>query len=198
MFKGKRKEKPSSKSKEDVADYEIVDESETESIESESETNNAGSSSKRSSLSGSSPNDRIPPYSSTRRNSVKCAIIVSFSILLPAVFIGYIAQNITNLKRLEPVMYNDVHREIPAHKWFLMDQFFKKETLNTFKSMIFESDDSAVFSTILDEKHVDSAGEAVDVGHPDCKHPYMTLNLNRSKCHFSNRLGNFRHSSSYI
>jgi hypothetical protein len=68
-----------------------------------------------------------------------------------------------------------------------MENFFNKETIEMFKNMILNQGE--ILSTIVEDKNVESAGEAVDVGHVDCRHPYMTLNLNRSKCHFSNRLG---------
>jgi len=48
--------------------------------------------------------------------------------------------------------------------------------------------DGEKYSTIVEDNGVDTAGEAVEIGHPTCRHPFMTLNPQRTRCHFSNRL----------
>ena len=132
------------------------------------------------------PTKALLPVESNRRKSAKCLIITSFSIILPAILIVYVLNNINNLQRLEPVKYNDVLLNADAYKWYNMENFFKTETINMFKNLVLNGE---YLTTIVDDKAVESAGEAVEVGHPNCKHPFMTLNLNRSICHFSNRLG---------
>lgn len=61
---------------------------------------------------------------SNRRKSAKFIVMLSCSILLPAIIVAYILNNINNLQRLEPVRYNDVISDANAYKWFLMDNFF--------------------------------------------------------------------------
>ena len=86
---------------------------------------------------------------------------------------------------IKSVKYNDFDSSLPSHNWFYERNFFDNETSNQFRDLAFGGD---IFSTIVEDNGVESAGEAVPVGHPDCKHPFMTLNLNRTMCHFSNRL----------
>lgn len=96
--------------------------------------------------------------------------------------------NVDHIQRLEPVRYADVLADdVPAHKWAYVDQFFTAESLEAFRRLALSGATS--FTTTNDHGQVESAGEAVPVGHPDCRHPFMTLNLNRTLCHFSNRLG---------
>lgn len=123
---------------------------------------------------------------SKSRTSIKCLIILSFSILLPAIIIGAFIHNVSNLQRLDPIKYNDVVPAVPAYKWFYMENFLTKESTSLFRDLALNGEH---LSTIVDDKNVESAGEAVEVGHIDCRHPFMTLNLNRTMCHFSNRLG---------
>lgn len=124
--------------------------------------------------------------SSNSRSSVKCLVIISFSVLIPAVLIGAFFYNINTLKRLEPIKYNDIIPDSPSYKWSFMENFLDNTTIDLFRNLALNGEP---LSTILEEKSVESAGEAVDVGHVDCRHPFMTLNLNRTICHFSNRLG---------
>ncbi len=59
------------------------------------------------------------------------------------------------------------------------------ETISLFRTLALNGEK---FSTIVEDNGVDTAGEAVNIGHPTCRHPFMTLNPQRTKCHFSNRL----------
>ena len=88
-------------------------------------------------------------------------------------------------RKVDFVKYNDVLPDALSYKWFHLDKFFRNETIQLFQDYAFNEEP---FSTIVEEKSVDSAGEAVPIGHPHCKHPYMTLNVNRTLCHFSSRL----------
>lgn len=122
---------------------------------------------------------------SNRRSTVKCMVIVSFAILLPSIIIGVFFYNINNLQRLEPIKYNDVISGVSAYKWHYFENFFDNKTIDLFRELALNGE---ALTTIVDDKSVESAGEAVTVGHVDCRHPFMTLNLNRTICHFSNRL----------
>ena len=119
-------------------------------------------------------------------SSFLCILILSISVLLTSIFIGYIFYNVNNLKKLEPVKYNDIVKDVSSNKWFYMKNFFENETIELFKEIILNE---IPMSTVVEDNSVESAGEAVEIGHVDCRHPYMTLNLNRTLCHFSNRLG---------
>lgn len=121
------------------------------------------------------------------RSSIKCLIIISSSVLLPAIIIGAFMYNVDHIQRLEPIKYADVLIDEPAHKWIYSDEFFSRESLDVFRKLV--SSGPTTFTTTNDPGGVESAGEAVPVGHVDCRHPFMTLNLNRTMCHFSNRLG---------
>ena len=164
----------------DIDEYEMIEENE---IDIEERPISTDSTAKQTTKA----QDAVAKQSN-KRQSLKCLIIVSFAILLPAVFLGYIANNINNLQRLEPIKYNNVIGDANSYKWFYEESFFKNETQEIFKKILLDNEE--VLSTIIDDRNVESAGEAVDIGHVDCRHPYMTLNLNRTKCHFSNRLGN--------
>lgn len=121
------------------------------------------------------------------RSSIKCLIIISSSVLLPAIIIGAFMYNVDHIQRLEPIKYADVLVDEPAHKWIYSDEFLSRESLHVFRKLV--SSGPTTFTTTNDPGGVESAGEAVPVGHVDCRHPFMTLNLNRTMCHFSNRLG---------
>ncbi len=153
--------------------------------ESELEIESQPRSSKPALSSPGKPIVSSPPPPSSSRSLYELA----FMIILPAVIVGYVIQNINNLQRLEPVLYNDVIPDARAYKWFYMENFFKPETLDIFTSIVLNGEE---LTTVIEDTNVDSAGEAVDVGHVNCRHPFMTLNLNRTKCHFSNRLGKLR------
>lgn len=124
---------------------------------------------------------------SKSRSSLKCLIIISSSVLLPALIIGAFMYNVDHIQRLEPVKYADVIAGAPAHKWSYFDEFFSAESKELLRRLALSGATS--FTTINDNGEVGSAGEAVPAGHVDCRHPFMTLNLNRTMCHFSNRLG---------
>lgn len=124
---------------------------------------------------------------SKSRSSLKCLIIISSSVLLPALIIGAFMYNVDHIQRLEPVKYADVISGAPAHKWSYFDEFFSAESKELLRRLALSGATS--FTTINDNGEVGSAGEAVPAGHVDCRHPFMTLNLNRTMCHFSNRLG---------
>ncbi len=85
-----------------------------------------------------------------------------------------------------PIKYKNVIKNATAYKWFSSENFFKDDSLKLLRDLTLNGDS---FSTIIEEYNVESAGEAVPAGHVDCRHPFMTLNINRTMCHFSNRLG---------
>lgn len=118
-------------------------------------------------------------------SSFRCILIISLSLLIPSIFAGYVLYSINNMKKLEPIKYNEIITDAPSLKWFTIDNFFESNTLDTIKQLALNIDP---FTTIVEDHSVESAGEAVPAGHVDCRHPFMTLNLNRTICHFSNRL----------
>ena len=122
-------------------------------------------------------------------SSIKCVLILALSIILPTLFTAYITYNVNNLQKLEPVKYNDVIFDAPSYKWFKLENFFQESTVERFKEIFFSGDSLSTVIEDSDYNNVESAGEAVEVGDVDCRHPFMTLNLNRTMCHFSNRLG---------
>ena len=133
------------------------------------------------------PSSEAANTASKSRSSLKCLIIISSSVLLPALIIGAFMYNVDHIQRLEPVKYADVIKGAPAHKWSYFDEFFSTESKELMRRLALSGATS--FTTINDNGEVGSAGEAVPAGHVDCRHPFMTLNLNRTMCHFSNRLG---------
>jgi hypothetical protein len=164
---------------------------------------------------GSQTNEKTPITNTSSRSwsSCKCIFILLFSIVLPILFTGYISFNINNLQKLDPIKYYDIIPNAPSYKWFRKVNFFSDNTVKLFTEMFLSGE---TFSTVIEEnnsQNVESAGEAVEIGHVcslflqhrrfnndkvkillkylklDCKHPFMTLNLNRTMCHFSNRLG---------
>jgi hypothetical protein len=116
-----------------------------------------------------------------------CVLITSISVLLASILIGFVIYNINNYNRLEPQKYNDQIKHVPSHPWQYVSNFFQNDSLNLLKELALNEEP---LSTIVEENSVESAGEAVPAGHLDCRHPFMTLNINRTMCHFSNRLGN--------
>lgn len=122
---------------------------------------------------------------SNGRSTFKCIIIISFAVLLPSIVIGVFFYNLNNLQRLDPIKYNDVIPDAPSYKWSYLENFFENRTIDLFRTLALSGEP---LTTIVEDKSIESAGEAVTVGHVDCKHPFMTLNLNRTMCHFSNRL----------
>lgn len=98
-------------------------------------------------------------------SSIKCVLILFFSIILPIIFTGYISFNINNLQKLEPVKYFDVIVDAPSYKWFKMDNFFSKSSVKIFTEMFLNGEP---LSTVIDDnnsRNVESAGEAVEIGH---------------------------------
>ena len=119
---------------------------------------------------------------------VKYVFILAAVVLFVSSLIGYGIYQSDSFKSLlkhEPIKYNDNLNDVPSYKWSYETNFFHNETSNLFRRLALNGES---LSTIVEDNGVDSAGEAVPIGHVNCKHPYMTLNPQRTMCHFSNRL----------
>ena len=100
--------------------------------------------------------------SSCSFSSIKCVLILIFSIILPILFAGYVSFNINNLKKLEPVKYSNIIADAPSYKWFKIENFFQNGTVSLLADMFLNGD---VLSTVVEDHNVESAGEAVEIGH---------------------------------
>lgn len=137
---------------------------------------------------GSSSKHKNHDYSESKSiGKCGCVLITSLSVLLASILIAFVMYNVNNYNRLEPQKYNDQIKDVPIHRWQYIRNFFQNDSLNLLRQFALNEEP---MSTIVEENSVESAGEAVPAGHLDCRHPFMTLNINRTMCHFSNRLGN--------
>lgn len=113
-------------------------------------------------------------------------IITTVLVLVLSVLTGYIIIESGAFQRnSESVRYNDQNLDLPSYKWDYKTNFFANETVTLFRNLALNGEK---LSTIVEDNGVDTAGEAQQLGHVDCKHPFMTLNPQRTMCHFSNRL----------
>lgn len=112
--------------------------------------------------------------------------VIAGLVLLFAILAGYaIVESSAFQRNSEPVRYNDQLANFKSYKWAFKSNFFANETVNLFRNLALNGEK---LSTIVEDNGVESAGEAVQIGHVNCKHPFMTLNPQRTMCHFSNRL----------
>lgn len=117
--------------------------------------------------------------------SIYIYLIAAF-VCLTGIVTGYILVSSGGFKRNnEPMKYNDQLLDVPSFKWHYEANFFSQETTSIFRKLALNGDK---LSTIVEDNGVYTAGEAVKIGHENCKHPFMTLNPERTMCHFSNRL----------
>lgn len=123
------------------------------------------------------------------KGKTNCSIYVLIGagfVLFLSVFMGYIMVESGGFQRSnEPVRYNDQNLDLPSYKWAYKTGFFANETVSLFRNLALNGEK---LSTIVEDNGVYSAGEAQKIGHINCKHPFMTLNTERTMCHFSNRL----------
>lgn len=107
-------------------------------------------------------------------------------VLLISAFLGYLIVYSSSFQRSsDPVKYNDQVAGWRSYKWAYEGSFFNKESVSLFRNLALNGEK---LSTIVEDNGVEGAGENVRIGHPNCKHPFMTLNPQRTMCHFSNRL----------
>ncbi len=116
---------------------------------------------------GSQTNEKPPKTNTSSRSwsSCKCVLILLFSVVLPILFTGYISFNINNLQKLDPIKYYDIIPNAPSYKWFRKVNFFSDNTVKLFTEMFLSGE---TFSTVIEEnnsQNVESAGEAVEIGH---------------------------------
>jgi hypothetical protein len=128
--------------------------------------------------------------SNKKKSIISCQtliVISSIATVLVSTILGMFIYELTTFKRIEKQFkYMTVIENLKAYKWLYVKDFLSNETSNLFRNLAMNGEP---LSTVLeDDKNVESAGEAVPVGHIHCNHPYMTLNTNRTMCHFSNRL----------
>lgn len=124
------------------------------------------------------------------RKTTMCQFVIIFSSIITlflSIFIGTLIYEITSFRRIEKqVKYMTVLENVNSYKWYYVKDFLSKETTDLFRSLAMNGE--PLTTVVEDTKNLESAGEAVPIGHLDCNHPYMTLNTNRTMCHFSNRL----------
>lgn len=114
-------------------------------------------------------------------------ILTSIVTLFVSILIGIFIYEITSFRRIEKqVKYMTVLDNVNSYQWFYVKDFLQRETSKLFRDLA--TNGEALTTVVEENKSLESAGEAVPIGHLDCKHPYMTLNTNRTMCHFSNRL----------
>ena len=70
------------------------------------------------------------------------------------------------------------------YEWIYEENFFADKALATLDTMI----TSNKIAVILEDEGVESGGEEVPAGHPDCDRPYMAPNKNGSLCTFPHRI----------
>ena len=118
--------------------------------------------------------------------------LFTFSI---AILIGYIQISLFNEsnKQDSKSVFKETSIPLPkdSHTWFVNKNFFNETFLQELGKLAKTSE----FSTLNGEPAnsllsdvVDSAGEAVEIGHNDCDHPFMTINSNRTLCHIPQRI----------
>jgi hypothetical protein len=125
-----------------------------------------------------------------KKSIISCQTLIvvsSIATVLVSTILALFINELTTFKRIEKQFkYMTVIENLNAYKWLYVKDFLSNETSNLFRNLAMNGEP---LSTVLEEdKNVESAGEAVPVGHIHCNHPYMTLNTNRTMCHFSNRL----------
>ena len=118
--------------------------------------------------------------------------------LLISIIIGYIQISLFDESSTKSAksIFRDTSIPLPedSHTWFISKNFFNETVLKELEKLA----KSSVYSTIkggdssaastLPADMADSAGEAVEVGHNDCDHPFMSVNLNRTMCHIPQRI----------
>ncbi len=111
-------------------------------------------------------NTTRPPASNSKRNSVLLMLLV----VLIAIAVG-----VVRTKNRPEVTSND-----STHKWLLIDQVFDSASLDRLR----EISQTGTFETkTTDPYNVESAGEAVPAGHPDCDQ-YVLNYLKSSRSFF--------------
>jgi hypothetical protein len=118
-------------------------------------------------------------------SSYGCMFVAKIGLLISLILTVLLSIYLARTEEVELTRYNDTLPNRPHHKIFYKKDFFSEKSFQFFNDL---ATDGRSFSTIVDENNVESAGEAVPVGHPNCRHPFMTLNVNRTLCHFPNRL----------
>jgi hypothetical protein len=86
-------------------------------------------------------------------------ISTSLLVLTVSIFVGYLYNQ--TKANLEPIKYDDVLVDALSYKWYDLREFFSEETIKYFRNLVTNGE---YLSTITDEKHVESAGEAVPIG----------------------------------
>jgi hypothetical protein len=100
-------------------------------------------------------------------------IVLAFALALPLIkpdLVELLNDNLSDDKNSYHAIYEKNFFQIEALEHL-------KEIFRTIK-----------FSIIADDTGIEGAGETKPAGHPDCKHPFMTYNANRTLCSFPHRL----------
>ena len=82
---------------------------------------------------------------------------------------------------------NDQVAGVGAHRWAYEARFLSGASGALLRGVALSGER---LSTVVGEDAAaeGAAGESVRIGHPHCRHPLMTLNAARTRCHFSQRL----------
>ena len=123
------------------------------------------------------------------RNFFLSLFTISIAILIAYIQISLFHES--NKHELKSV-FRETSIPLPkdSHTWFVNKNFFNETFLQELEKLAKTSE----FSTLNGEQTglfsdiVDSAGEAVPVGHSDCDHPFMSINSNRTLCHIPQRI----------
>lgn len=122
------------------------------------------------------------------RNLFLFVFTLSISIL-----IGYLQISLFNeaTKKGSKELFKEVNVDSTdeSHTWFIINDIFNEKFLKDLNELVKTSTLSTINgeSTLLNGL-MESAGEAVPVGHSDCDHPFMSVNHNRSLCHIAQRI----------
>lgn len=121
--------------------------------------------------------DKQKIYTSSKKSSSSVPLIIGFLLF---------ATLIPTLKpKLEKFLNApETTKNIEKFSWIYENDFFTSEVLSKLDQVM----RTINISIIADDTGIEGAGEVVPVGHQDCKHPFMTLNANRTFCSFPHRL----------
>ena len=118
--------------------------------------------------------------------------LAKYAIAFTVVLVSVLGFALSNSKKEDHVLIsskaaNDKFKQNAMgdqFEWMYEEKFFADKALETLDGMI----RSNKIAVILEDEGVESGGEEVPAGHPDCDRPYMALNKNGSLCTFPHRI----------
>jgi hypothetical protein len=87
-------------------------------------------------------------------------------------------------RKKEQHKFDFVDPNMPHYDWIYEDNFFDQKAINKLEEILKQNK----VWIILDDTGIESAGEQVPFGHPDCDHPYMIPKENKTFCALPHRI----------